>query len=254
MAVHESTVAEKLSTLWDLQKIDSQLDDIQILKGELPIEVADLEDEIEGLSTRISKLKSTLKESETELSRITGMAKDAGTKILKYEKQLEEVKNNREYDALTKEIELAKLDIQLSEKRSREYRVQVDMKKEQVTVAEVRFDARKKDLDAKRSELAAIIEKTEKEEEKLKKKSDKARKGIEDRLLKAYDKIRKTYRNGLAVVTIERSACGGCYNKIPPQMQLEAGLHKKIVACEHCGRILVDNQIAYADQLVPAEA
>ncbi len=246
-AATESTIAEKLTMLWDLQKIDSQLDEISILKGELPMEVADLEDEIEGLSTRITKLKGSLKESEMEMSRINGVAKDAASKITKYEKQIEEVKNNREYDALVKEIELAKLDIQLSEKRGREHKAQVDMKKEQVVVAEARFEARKKDLEAKRTELAAIIEKTEKEEEKLKKKSEKARKGIEERLLKSYDKIRRTYKNGIAVATIERDSCNGCYNKIPPQVQLEAGLHKKIVACEHCGRILADRQIAGAE-------
>jgi uncharacterized protein len=250
MAAQETTVAEKLTMLWDLQKIDSQLDDITILKGELPMEVADLEDEIEGLSTRIAKLKGSLKESETDLARITTTSKEATVKIAKYEKQLEEVKNNREYDALVKEIELAKLDIQLSEKRGKEYKAQVDMKKEQVIIAEARFEGRQKDFTSKKTELAHIIEKTEKEEEKLKKKSDKARKGLEERLLKAYDKIRKTYRNGLAVVTIERDACSGCYNKIAPQAQLEAGLHKKVVACEHCGRILVDKQIAYADQLM----
>ncbi len=252
MAAQESTIAEKLTLIWELQKIDSQLDEIQILKGELPMEVADLEDEIEGLSTRITKLKGSLKESELEMSRISGVAKDAQIKIAKYEKQIEEVKNNREYDALVKEIELAKLDIQLSEKRGREHKAQVDMKKEQVIVAEARYEARKKDLDAKKTELAAIIEKTEKEEEKLKKKSEKGRKGIDERLLKSYDKIRKTYKNGIAVATIERDSCNGCYNKTPPQMQLEAGLHKKIIACEHCGRILVDRQIAYADQLAAA--
>ena len=160
MAALDSTVAEKLTSLWDLQKIDSQLDEIQILKGELPIEVADLEDELEGLSTRIVKLKAALKETELEMTRITGMAKEATAKISKYEKQLEDVKNNREYDALVKEIEMAKLDIQLSEKRSRDFRGQVDMKKEQVTTAEVRFDARKKDLEAKKMELQGIIDRS----------------------------------------------------------------------------------------------
>jgi uncharacterized protein len=254
MAAQEIPVAEKLTRLYELQKIDSQLDEITILKGELPMEVADLEDEIEGLATRINRLKTSLKESEADLARMQGTAKDATTKIAKYEKQLEEVKNNREYDALVKEIELAKLDIQLSEKRGKEFKIQLDTKKEQVTIAEARLESRQKDLVSKKAELATIIEKTEKEEEKLKKKTEKARKNIEERLLKAYDKIRKTYRNGRAVVTVERDACGGCYNKIPPQVQLEAALHKKIVACEHCGRILVDGQIAYADQLAAAAA
>ncbi len=245
----ELSVAEKLTLLWDLQKVDSQLDEIQILKGELPMEVADLEDELIGLQTRIGKTRGSLKESEMELASLQAIAKDAQNKIVKYEKQLEEVKNNREYEALTKEIEMARLDIQLSEKRSREHKAQVDMKKDQLTIAEARYEARAKDLEGKKAELQSIIEKTEKDEEKLKKKSEKAKKGIEDRLLFAYDKIRKTYRNGLAVVTVERDSCTGCFNKIPPQVQLETALHKKIVACEHCGRIFVDKNIAYADQL-----
>lgn len=250
----ELSIAEKLTALWELQKVDSQLDEIQILKGELPMEVADLEDELQGLQTRIQKTKASLKESENELAALQSVAKDATTKIAKYEKQLDEVKNNREYEALQKEIELARLDIQLSEKRSRDHKVQVDMKRDQLTIAEARHDARAKDLEVKKAELQSIIEKTEKDEEKLKKKSDKTRKNVDDRLLKAYDKIRRTYRNGLAVVTIERDACTGCYNKIPPQVQLETALHKKVVACEHCGRILVDAQVAYADQLAAAAA
>jgi hypothetical protein len=250
--VAEVSVAEKLKMLWSLQQIDSQMDEIQILKGELPMEVADLEDEIAGLETRIKKLKVNLKESEQDISKMQASSKEADANIKRYQKQLEEVKNNREYEALQKEIELAKLDIQLSEKRVREAKSQLDGKKDSIAVAESRFEVKQKELDAKKVELQGIIEKTEQEEAKLRIRSDKARQGIEDRLLKAYDKTRRTYRNGLAVVTVERNSCGGCFNNVPPQVQLEIGLHKKILACEHCGRILVDHSIAHPEEALVA--
>lgn len=251
MAV-EASVAEKLKKMWSLQLIDSQLDEIQILKGELPMEVADLEDEIAGLDTRIKKLKANLKESEQEITRMQNTAKEADGNIKRYQKQLEEVKNNREYEALQKEIELAKLDIQLSEKKVREAKALLEGKRDSIAVAESRFDAKQRELDAKKVELQGIIEKTEQEENKLRVHSEKARQGIEDRLLKAYDKIRRTYRNGLAVVTVERNSCGGCFNSVPPQMHLEIGLHKRVLACEHCGRILVDHTIVNPEALVEA--
>lgn len=251
MAV-ETSVVEKLQKLWDLQQIDSQLDEIQILKGELPMEVADLEDEIAGLDTRIKKLKANVKEAEQEIARIQTNAKEADANIKRYQKQLDEVKNNREYEALQKEIELAKLDIQLAEKKVREAKVQLDSRKESLTIAEAKFDAKQKDLDGKKVELQGIIEKTEAEENRLRTQSEKARHGIEERLLRAYDKTRKTYRNGLAVVTVERNACGGCFNNVPPQIQLEIGLHKKIIACEHCGRILVDHSVAHVQEISEA--
>ena len=243
MAV-ELTIAEKLNKLWTLQQVDSQLDEIQILKGELPMEVSDLEDEIAGLDTRIKKLKANLKESEQEIAKMQTSSKEADANIKRYQKQLEEVKNNREYEALQKEIELAKLDIQLSDKRVREAKSQLEGKRDSIAVSEARFEAKQRELDAKKVELQSIIEKTEQEENRLKGLSDKARFGIEDRLLRAYDKTRRTYRNGLALVTVERSSCGGCFNSVPPQIQLEIGLHKRIIACEHCGRILVDQSIA----------
>jgi len=242
MAV-EITVAEKLHKLWNLQQIDSQIDELQILKGELPMEVADLEDELAGLETRIKKLKVNLKENEQEIAKMQATAKEADANIKRYQKQMEEVKNNREYEALQKEIELAKLDIQLSEKKVREAKSTLDGKRDSITVAEARFDAKKKELDAKKVELQGIIERTEQEESKLRAKTEKARSGIEDRLMNAYDKTRRTYRNGLAVVTLERNSCGGCFNNVPPQIRLEIGLHKKVIACEHCGRILVDTSI-----------
>jgi uncharacterized protein len=242
MAV-EISVAEKLHKLWNLQQIDSQIDELQILKGELPMEVADLEDELAGLDTRIKKLKSNLKESEQDIARLQSTAKEADANIKRYQKQMEEVKNNREYEALQKEIELAKLDIQLSEKKVREAKSMLDGKRDSIAIAESRFDAKKKELDAKKVELQGIIEKTEQEENKLRVQSEKARQGIEARLINAYDKTRRTYRNGLAVVTVERNSCGGCFNNVPPQVQLEIGLHKRVIACEHCGRILVDYTI-----------
>ncbi|TNE61073.1 MAG: hypothetical protein EP344_06430 [Bacteroidetes bacterium] len=248
----ETTITEKLQRLWDLQQVDSQLDEIQILKGELPMEVADLEDEIAGLETRCKKLGASIKEDEQEINKLQAGAKDAENNIKKYQRQLDEVKNNREYEALQKEIELAHLDIQLSEKKIRDAKAKLDHQKDSLTIAEAKKDAKQKDLDAKKVELQSIIEKTEKEENKLRNQSEKARKGIEDRLLKAYDKTRTTYRNGLAVVTIERESCGGCFNNVPPQVQLEVCLHKKIIACEHCGRILVDQSIANPGATVEA--
>lgn len=248
----EASIAEKLQLLWKLQQVDSQLDEIQILKGELPMEVSDLEDEVAGLDTRIKKLKAAYKESEQEIGRLQVTAKEADANIKKYQKQLEEVKNDREYNALQKEIDLAKLDIQLSEKKVREAKTSLEAKKESLTIAESRFEAKQRELEAKKVELQGIIEKTEQEENQLRAQSDKARHGIEDRLLNSYDKTRRTYRNGLAVVTVERSSCGGCFNNVPPQVQLEIGLHKKIIACEHCGRILVDTSIAYPEMAVEA--
>ena len=239
----ELSVAEKLKSLYELQMIDSDFDEISILKGELPIEVSDLEDEIAGLETRVQKLNYTIKDMESDINRHKANIKDSENNIVRYEKQLDNVKNNREFDALTKELELQKLEIQLSEKKIKEIKYLIGGKEETSVATQARLTQKQKDLDNKKVELSQIIEKTEKEEEKLKKKAEKARKKIEDRLLLAYDKIRNSYRNGLSVVSVERDACGGCFNKIPPQLQLEIGLRKKIIACEHCGRILVDRDI-----------
>ncbi len=242
MAV-ELTVGEKLRQLYELQQIDSQIDEIQILKGELPIEVSDLEDEIVGLQTRVNKLESAVKEIQVEASRHQANIDHANMLIERYQAQLDNVKNNREFEALTKELELQRLEIQLSEKKIRQSRIELDAKQETLAAAQERMSKRSAELEAKRVELQQIIEKTEKEEEKLRKKSDKARKGIEERLIRAYDRIRGSYRNGLAVAKVSRNSCGGCFNKIPPQMQLEIAMRKKIMACEHCGRILVDDFI-----------
>ncbi len=239
----ELSVAEKLRQLYELQLIDSQIDEIQILKGELPIEVSDLEDEIAGLQTRVSKLENNVKEIQSEASRHQTNIEQANALIERYQTQLDNVKNNREFEALTKELELQRLEIQLSEKKIRQSRTELEAKEETLATARERMAKRSAELDAKRVELQQIIEKTEKEEEKLRKKSEKARKGVEDRLIKAYDRIRTSYRNGLAVAKVSRNSCGGCFNKIPPQMQLEIAMRKKIMVCEHCGRILVDDFI-----------
>jgi predicted nucleic acid-binding Zn-ribbon protein len=246
-AVKEQSIADKLRALHALQQIDSKMGEISILKGELPMEVSDLEDEITGLSTRLKKLETAVSEIDHDIAKHNSNIKDSEALIVKYEKQLDNVKNNREFDALTKEIELQRLEIQLSQKKIREANIAKDTKKESLDAISGKLNQRTKDLEAKKVELQKIIEKTEKEEAKLLKESDKARKEIEDRLLVSYDKIRKTYRNGLAVVTLARGACGGCFNRIPPQLQIEIGVMKKIIACEHCGRVLVD-EVILADQ------
>ena len=237
------SVEEKLRNLYSLQNIDSEIDEIEIFKGELPIEVKDLEDEIVGLETRISKLKNSLQEVNTVISNHKGNIKEAESLIARYETQLDNVKNNREFEALTKEIELQKLEIQLSEKKIGDAQKNANAKEEVLQTAEANLDERKNDLEVKKVELEKIIEKTDKQEQKLRKKSKSARSNIEERLLKSYDKIRNNYKNGLAVVTVERDSCGGCFNRIPPQIQLEIGLRRKIIACEHCGRVLVDENI-----------
>lgn len=239
----EITVADKLRHLYDLQTIDTNLDDIQVLKGELPMEVADLEDEIAGLQKRIERLRESVEETDQQSARLTGLVADAHTAIAKYQKQMDVVKNNREYEALQKEIELQTLDIQLSEKRQSEMAVQREAKQGTLDTATERLTGRQTDLERKQVELEKIVAKTEKEEKKLQKQSEAARQHIEERLLKAYDKIRGSYRNGLAVVGTARSACGGCFNQVPPQTRLEIGMHKKILACEHCGRILIDDEV-----------
>ncbi|NNE28910.1 MAG: hypothetical protein HKN16_04715 [Saprospiraceae bacterium] len=241
------TVADKLRQLYELQLIDSEIDQINVLKGELPIEVQDLEDEIEGLNTRITRLSDQVDDLKGDISRHNGNIEESNALIERYKTQMDNVKNNREYDALTKEIQMQELDIKLAEKRIRESNVQLESKSETLGGAQERMGVKTSDLDAKKVELEKIIEKTVKEEEKLKRKRNRHTKQIESRLIGSYEKIRSSYRNGLAVATIARDACGGCFNKIPAQVQLEIGTRKKIIACEHCGRVLVDDQIMEAE-------
>jgi hypothetical protein len=242
MAV-ELTVEEKLRQMYELQRLDSQIDEIQILKGELPAEVQDLEDELTGLETRLSRLQTELKESQNDIVRFQGNVKDSEANILRYQSQMDNVKNNREYEALTKELEMQKLEIELNEKKVRSARAETEKRDDLLKATEERIQRKHRELDTKRTELQQIIEKTEAEEQELRRRSATAREKIEERLLRAYDKIRTSYRNGLAVVTVERNSCGGCFNKIPPQLQLEISVSKNIVACEHCGRILVDHGV-----------
>lgn len=239
----ELTVAEKLKNMFELQLIDSQIDEIQILKGELPIEVSDLEDDIAGLETRIKRLENQVNDLEDEVSKHMANINEANALIERYEKQMDNVKNNREYDALSKEIEMQRLEIQLSNKKIKGTREEVMKKDETLKATQDRLASKQADLKTKKVELEQIIEKTDKDEKKLTALSNEAREKVEDRLIRAYDKIRTSYRNGLAVVTVERDACGGCFNQIPPQMQLEIAQRKKIIACEHCGRILVDDSL-----------
>lgn len=247
-SVSEISISQKLKQLFELQIIDSEVDQIHIVKGELPMVVSDLEDEIAGLSTRVLKLEGNVSEMDKEHSSHKVNIKQSEDNIKKYEKQLDTVKNNREFEALNKEINLQRLEIQLSEKKMKEAGEAVKNKKVTLDALKEKLTAKQKELEEKKGELTKIIEKTEKEEKTLTAKSDKARKIIETRLLSAYDNIRKRYRNGLAVVMVRRNACGGCFNQIPPQMQLEIALRKKIIACEHCGRVLVDDLIQSAEE------
>jgi len=226
-----------------LQQIESQIDRIRIIRGELPLEVQDLEDEIAGLETRIDNYIQQIAEYEQKILEKKNIIKDCQALIKKYEDQQMNVRNNREYDALSKEIEYQQLEIQLANKRINEFTNELNHLKEEIEKAQKLVEENKSELEIKRSELADIIAETEKEEKELLQKAEKCRKLIEDRLLLAYTRIRKNARNGLAVVHVERDACGGCFNKIPPQHQLDIRMHKKIIVCEYCGRILVDQAI-----------
>lgn len=239
----DTAIEDKLRFLYKLQKIDSTVDDIQILKGELPMEVKDLEDELTGLKTRISKIEDDLKQVDASMADRKNSIKESESLIKKYQKQQANVKNNREYDALSKEVELQKLEIQLNEKRIRESTDETNAKQELLEVAQKSIMEKEKNLKLKTDELENIIEETDAEEKALLKKSKDQSAKIEDRLLQAYHRIRSSYRNGLAVVNVNRDSCGGCHNAIPPQMQVEIRQHKKIIICEHCGRILVDEAL-----------
>lgn len=239
----EISVEEKLKALFELQAVDSEIDKIKILRGELPLEVRDLEDEIEGLQTRISNFEEEIKTTQQFVVEKKEAIKDSQKLIKKYETQQMKVRNNREYDSLTKEIEFQNLEIQLSEKRIKENNEKLHDKKLIIEDSKDILQDKISDLDIKKKELSDIVSETEKDEIRLLKKSKGFENVIEERLIKAYKRIRNNARNGLAVVSVERDACGGCFNKIPPQKQLDVASHKKIIVCEHCGRILVDKYI-----------
>jgi len=246
----EQTVEQKLKALYELQTLHTKIDKIRQIRGELPMEVADLEDEVAGLETRIQKFKNELDDTEDAIVTRKNMIKEAQTLIKKYEAQLKEVKNNREYDALTKEVEIQNLEIQVCEKKIREFGFDITQKTEVYEKALADLEVRRKDLDLKKSELQTITAETEKEEESLNDRAEKAETEIEDRLLTAYKRLRNNANNGLAVVTIDRDSCSGCFNQIPPQRQLDIRQRKKIIVCEHCGRILVDEALTHEVEAV----
>lgn len=240
----EQSVEQKLKSLYELQTIHSEIDKIRQIRGELPMEVSDLEDDVAGLETRIQKIKMELDDLEDEIVTRKNVIKEAQNNIRKYEAQLNEVKNNREYEAISKEMEIQGLDIQVSEKKIREFEFEITTKNQVYEKALVDLEERKNDLNIKKEELGTITSETQKEEEELLTQAEKANTNIEERLLFAYNRLRENAKNGLAVVTIRRDSCSGCFNQIPPQRQSDIRQRKKIIVCEHCGRILVDEQMA----------
>jgi len=244
----QATVEEKLLALYKLQSIDTEIDKIKILRGELPLEVQDLEDEIEGLQTRASKVNEEIGSFEASVKERSATIKDAKALIEKYEEQLKNIRNNREYDSLNKEIEYQNLEIELAEKRIKETKMSIMSQVDVIEGAKNRLSDRTKDLDLKKSELDNIIAETQKDETKLLKNSNVAEKVIDERLLNAYKRLRGSVRNGLAVVPVLRDACGGCFNTVPPQRQMDISARKKVIVCEHCGRILVDKVMAGVDE------
>lgn len=240
----EATVEEKLRSLYDLQLIDSRVDEIRNVRGELPLEVEDLEDEVAGLNKRIEKLENDLKLVDDSIKAKKIQIDDSKAAIKKYSEQQKNVRNNREFNALSKEVEFQELEIQLAEKNIREFKAQIEQKGEVITQTKERLSERKAHLKHKKSELDAILSETEKEEKALLAKSEEYENNIEDRLVQAYKRIRSSVRNGLAIVPIERGASGGSYFTIPPQVQVEIAGRKKIITDEHSGRILIDSELA----------
>lgn len=239
-AVKEYSVEEKLVGLIKLQKIDSNLDEIEILRGELPMEVSDLEDEIAGLHSRKTRIEEEINGVTEFIESKKNAIKEGEAQAKKYEKQSDNVKNSREFEAISKEMEMQQLEIKLAEKHIRDANEELAEKVKALEVAKKQIATKEGVLTHKKGELEKIIADTAIEEEHFKKLSNKARAEIDERLLYGYDRIRKSYRNGLSVVPVERDACGGCFNSIPPQRQSEIRLHKKVIVCENCGRILVD--------------
>ena len=238
------SVEEKLKTLYQLQTTLSAIDEKKALRGELPLEVQDLEDEIAGLNTRVEKIKGEIDDFQQAIIQKKGEIEDAKASVERYKSQLNDVKNNREYDTLSKEIEFQELEIELCNKKIREAGVKVEDRNKDLAQAEELIKDRQIALEEKKSELDEIMGETRAEEEKLKEKAKELELKIEERLLTSYKRIRKNARNGLGIVYVQRDACGGCFNKIPPQRQLDIKMHKKIIVCEYCGRIMIDPELA----------
>ena len=238
------SVEEKLKTLYQLQTTLSSIDEKRALRGELPLEVQDLEDEIEGLTTRVEKIESEISDFKAAITQKNGEIANAEASVERYKTQLNDVKNNREYDTLSKEIEFQELEIQLCQKKIREANVRIEERKADLAQAQEIIADRHQALDEKKNELDEIMDETRAEEDRLKDKARELEQKIESRLLTSFKRIRKNARNGLGIVYVQRDACGGCFNKIPPQRQLDIKMHKKIIVCEYCGRILIDPELA----------
>lgn len=241
--VKEFSVEEKLTSLVTLQKIESKLDEIHILKGELPMEVADLEDEITGLHARQTRIEEEINGVTDFIEQRKNAIKEAEALVKKYEKQSSNVKNNREFEAINKEVEMQQLEVKLAEKHIKDATEEIAEKAVLLEKAKKNITAKETVLSTKKGELEKIIAANEKEEKHFNKLATEAKTHVDDRLLASYEKIRKSYRNGLSVVPVERDACGGCFNAIPPQKQSEIKQHKKVMICENCGRILVDEEL-----------
>ena len=249
----DMSVEEKLKALYELQTMLSEIDKIKTLRGELPLEVQDLEDEIEGLSHRVEKYQEDIEKLQSDIAQKRIKIDEAKAAVERYQGQLNDVKNNREYDMLTKEIEFQNLEIELQNKRINEANRAIEAKQTDAKAASEALENRRADLEVKKSELDEIISETKAEEEKLREKAKTLEVTIEPRLLAAFKRIRKNSRNGLGIVYVERDACGGCFNKIPPQRQLDIRMRKKIIVCEYCGRIMIDPELAGVEVNKPAE-
>ena len=247
------TVEEKLKNLYQLQTMLSEIDKIKTLRGELPLEVQDLEDEIEGLTTRIEKIQNEIVELKREIADRRGSIETSTASIAKYKEQMDNVRNNREYDSLNKEIEYQTLDIELNQKKIREADEVIHQRTEELAQSTEAVTERRTDLDIKKSELDEIISETKAEEEKLRERAKNLEVQIEPRLLASFKRIRRNSRNGLGIVYVQRDACGGCFNKIPPQRQLDIRMRKKVIVCEYCGRIMIDPELAGVQLNKPAE-
>ncbi|MBR5159746.1 MAG: hypothetical protein IKW84_09240 [Bacteroidaceae bacterium] len=240
----EYSVEEKLQSLFQLQSMLTEIDKIKTLRGELPLEVQDLEDEIAGLTTRIEKASSDVVEMSKGVTENKNTIEVSKAQIAKYQEQQDHVSNNREFDSLNKEIEFKNLEVELAEKRIREFTQAINAKKEEIESNKALVDEKKQDLEVKKSELQEIIEENRQEEERLREKCKNLELNIEPRLLQSFKRIRNNTRNGLGIVYVQRESCGGCFNKIPPQRQLDIRMRKKIIVCEYCGRIMIDPELA----------